>query len=89
MNVASLGECPASIEANLDGVNSGVNGGRACWAVAGTFCRGHIQGSTAAKLRSCMECLFYETVRFEEAANASTTTEIILHLSRADESAAS
>ena len=88
-NAPSLGVCPASTESRLTGVNSGFNAGRACWAVAGTLCRGQIQGSTATKLDSCLECLFFERVMYEEAENVLRTGQIMLHLARADESAAS
>ena len=40
-----LGECPASTNVKADGMNSGKNGGRSCWAIAGTLCGGKVQGS--------------------------------------------
>lgn len=65
-NVTKLGVCPASIEARVDGVNNGKNGGRACWAVAGTLCRGKVQGGFGAKAPMCMNCEFYKLVWQEE-----------------------
>ncbi len=71
--VADLGVCPASTDTSFDGINSGVAGGRICWAVAGTFCGGGVQGSFAEKRESCMDCDFFGQVREEEGtANLST-----------------
>lgn len=64
--VRDLGICPASTETRLDGVHGGKNGGRACWVVAGTFCKGEVQGSFAQKQKSCRVCDFYKLVREEE-----------------------
>ena len=61
-----LGICPASSDSSFDGINSGTCAGRICWAVAGTFCGGKIQGTFAEKRKSCMSCGFYEKVREEE-----------------------
>ena len=44
---AQLGVCPAATETRLDRMHHGVNGGRACWAVAGTLC-GVVQGTFAS-----------------------------------------
>lgn len=61
-----LGVCPASTDRSGDGVNGGTNGGRICWAVAGTLCGGEVQGEYAHKRVSCMSCDFYKTVQHEE-----------------------
>lgn len=61
-NAASLGVCPASIEKRVNGIHNGLNGGRACWAIAGTLCGGKIQGSFATKVANCMSCDFYKLV---------------------------
>jgi hypothetical protein len=37
---ADMGVCPAAADSSSDGVNGGKNGGRICWALAGTFCGG-------------------------------------------------
>lgn len=60
------GSCPAATEEILDGVHDGVNAGRACWVVAGTLCRGEIQGSFAQKIKDCGACDFYNKVHTEE-----------------------
>ena len=66
---AELGVCPATVEEGLEGVHGGKNAGRSCWVVAGTFCRGEIQGSFARKYRNCGKCNFYIKVRMEEGMN--------------------
>ena len=35
--VAEFGIYPAAADVSYDGINSGKNAGRICWAVAGTF----------------------------------------------------
>lgn len=64
--VAELGICPACMEARTDGMNNGVNGGRVCWAVSGTFCGGNIQGTFAQKVATCVDCDFYQYVQEDE-----------------------
>ena len=39
------------------------NFGRVCWAVAGTFCEGKVQGTFAQKCEDCKKCDFYQMVR--------------------------
>jgi len=60
-----LGICPAAKEKRAHGVNGGINGGRVCWAVSGTFCGGQVQGSYAQKLTTCADCDFRMKVREE------------------------
>jgi len=52
--VKEFGVCPAAEQHRADGINGGVNGGRSCWAVAGTFCGGAVQGAFASKLDNCI-----------------------------------
>lgn len=63
-----LGVCPASLATAVNGVNSGTNGGRICWALTGTLCGGKVQGTFAQKLANCCECEFYKMVRQQEGA---------------------
>ncbi|MBI4669567.1 MAG: hypothetical protein HY747_10385 [Elusimicrobia bacterium] len=65
-NVESMGICPASTEKSCDGFNGGKNGGRICWAAAGTFCGGKVQGIFAKKVSVCLECNFFQQVVKEE-----------------------
>jgi hypothetical protein len=68
-HAAEFGVCPASTEKRLNGVHGGRNAGRACWVVAGTFCRGEVQGEFAKKFRSCRNCEFYLKVKEEEGVD--------------------
>ncbi len=63
INAAKSGVCPAASERVFHGFNSGINGGRICWLVAGTFCNGKIQGNFAQKQGSCKNCEFYRQVQ--------------------------
>lgn len=66
VKVKELGICVASTETFGNGMNGGKNAGRICWAVAGTFCGGKIQGTYAQKSVSCMSCDFFKKVKKEE-----------------------
>ena len=72
-----MGVCPAAVEKATHGMNSGMRGGRACWAVAGTYCGGGVQGTFAEKLDGCMNCDFHEKVISEEASDYQGTIEIL------------
>jgi hypothetical protein len=65
-NAKELGVCPASVDKDCDGMNKGENAGRFCWAVAGTLCKGVVQGTFASKLKSCLMCPFYQDVERQE-----------------------
>jgi hypothetical protein len=80
--VADLGVCPATLERRTDGMNRGINGGRVCYAVAGTLCGGKIQGTFASKLASCLACDFYRLVRREEADRCCTARDALTRLAR-------
>lgn len=71
-NVDKYGLCPSVINQDVDGINGGTNGGRICWAAAGTFCVNRIEGSYAQKLKSCMHCDFYKLVLQEEGKSVFT-----------------
>ncbi|MDX1776485.1 MAG: hypothetical protein R3297_07875 [Desulfobulbales bacterium] len=60
------GVCPAALPGEHDGKNNGRHGGRFCWNIAGSFCKGLIQGTVARKIRNCRECGFYILVSKEE-----------------------
>lgn len=66
---AELGVCPAASAERVNGANGGLNGGRACWALAGTLCGGKVQGTFATKISNCMGCDFYKLVVQEEGAS--------------------
>lgn len=65
-NADELGVCPAYLEIQANGINYGKNAGRICWAVAGTYCEGKVQGSFARKRKTCMDCEVYKKVKKEE-----------------------
>lgn len=75
-----LGVCPATLEAGLDGVHDGVNSGRSCWVVAGTYCKGEVQGSFAQKYKNCVLCDFYQSVKTEEGFDFKLSAVLINQL---------
>ncbi|MBU2491795.1 MAG: hypothetical protein KJ571_04160 [Bacteroidetes bacterium] len=74
---AELGVCPAATESRTNGINDGKNGGRSCWALAGTMCGGKIQGSFASKLSNCLNCDFFKLVQVEQGKTLISTKEIL------------
>ena len=82
--VSDFGVCPAAEENLVDGINGGNNGGRCCWAVAGTYCGGKVKGTAAMKNMNCMKCEFYRDVWREENNKGTYTppVEIFRKLSR-------
>lgn len=66
MHVKEFGICPATQEHRLDGAHDGKNAGRSCWVLAGTLCKGQVQGTFAQKYKNCEICDFYRTVKQEE-----------------------
>jgi hypothetical protein len=79
-NVDIEGVCPAATKVCLHGVNDGTNGGRACWAIAGTMCRGEKQGTFAEKYGSCMNCKFYQMVHKEQGDDYMSSKDILVAL---------
>jgi len=75
---AELGICPAASDVRLDKTNSGKNGGRSCWVIAGTLCGGKVQGIFAQKQKNCMLCEFYKIVHQEEKASGTFVTSFDL-----------
>jgi hypothetical protein len=65
-NSERLGVCPATTDKKYDGLHGGANAGRACWLVAGTMCKGKVQGTFALKYKDCAICDFYMKVKEEE-----------------------
>jgi hypothetical protein len=79
-NVTELGVCPAAVETRTNAMNSGNNGGRACWAISGTMCGGKVQGSYAVKIGNCLNCEFYQRVQREEKPRFETSVKILERL---------
>lgn len=44
-----------------------------CWHIAGTMCKGEIQGSYAKKIASCMQCEVYKSYAGDEIQQLSAT----------------
>jgi hypothetical protein len=77
-----LGVCPVTVEPRVDGVHGGMNGGRVCWLIAGTLCKGKVQGTFAQKLGDCLlDCDFYKKVKAEEGENMEFSGNIICKIS--------
>lgn len=68
---AELGVCTTSTNLKPDKLNSGKNGGRICYVLAGTFCGGKIQCVFAQKLQSCFNCDFFMIIQTEEMASGT------------------
>lgn len=77
--VDELGVCPAAVDDSFDDINSGKNGGRVCWAIAGTFCEGEIQGTFADKRDSCSSCKFFKMVNSEDEVD-ETPSQLLQYL---------
>ena len=75
-NVSEFGICPAARETSLEGFNQGKSGGRACWAISGTFCEGSVKGTFAAKLNDCKQCGFFKLVLMQQGSKLQDTREI-------------
>lgn len=76
-HVAEFGECPTVSCFAAHGLNEGINGGRACWAIAGTFCGGVVQGTFIDKHRGCAACDFFHEVVREEKRDLLSVQAII------------
>ncbi len=60
------GVCPAAEEKTFNTFNHGINAGRACWLVAGTFCENKVSGTFAEKIDTCRNCDFYQMIQDDE-----------------------
>lgn len=75
----SKGVCPAAAENTINSFNNGINAGRACWLVAGTFCDDAISGTFAEKINTCRNCSFYKRVQDEEHSFSKEEDNINLY----------
>ena len=73
-----VGICPAAREKTVSGINGGLNGGRVCWAVAGTLCDERVKGSFALRIQNCLKCDFYQKVK-EEEGESFVGTSVFYH----------
>lgn len=58
--------CPAATNTRLHGKNNGTNAGRACWQVAGSFCREQARDIHIRDIENCLKCDFFWLVVKEE-----------------------
>ena len=75
-------DCPAKFEEKLNGIHDGINAGRACWVVAGTRCKGKVQGEYAQKFQNCSTCKFYLQVREEEGGHLRSGVTLLSMLGK-------
>jgi len=61
-----LGVCAAAVYPHADGINRGVNGGRICWAIVGTYSCYVGKSSLTGKKVLCYDCEFHKKVLAEE-----------------------
>ena len=73
------GVCPAAADQTFNFFNHGLNSGRACWLVAGTFCDNNVAGTFADKIDSCRDCDFYKKVQNDEHAFGTEEGSINLY----------
>ena len=65
-DVSKYGECLTATSVEADGLNDGINGGRICWAISGTFINGKVTGKYAGDKFSCINCDFFKLVSEEQ-----------------------
>lgn len=78
-NAEKSGICPAAVEKTFDTFNHGINAGRACWLVAGTFCDNTVSGTFAEKIDTCRECGFYKKVQADEHSFSTEERNLSIH----------
>ena len=64
--VNELGVCPAAANNIADKVNGGVNGGRICWVIVGTYSFSRDKDFFPQRLFFCFDCKFHRKVISEE-----------------------
>ena len=64
--VAELGVCAAATKTATNGIHGGLNGGRICWAISHTLCKGEKQGTFGEKFAYCLKCDFFQLVQSEQ-----------------------
>jgi hypothetical protein len=69
--VKKLGVCPVAIHPYADGINEGINGGRICWAIVGSYSLCNLKGPCSGPRHFCFECDFHKKVLAEEGMIAS------------------
>lgn len=68
--VLERGLCLAATDIFADGLNGGKNGGRICWAIAGSYSAfAHTECTFTTDRFSCINCDFFQLVEMEERAS--------------------
>lgn len=69
--VDELGVCPVAVEASVDGMKSGKNGGRVCWVVKNLL---ELSMEDNSSYEKCNECGFFKLVMEEEELTCAEET---------------
>lgn len=64
-----IGECLASSCVQANGLHQGMNAGRVCWAIAGSYCDNKATCMFAIRMNGCDNCSFYKMVRVEQSGD--------------------
>ena len=64
--VKELGVCPVATHPYADGINEGINGGRICWAIVGSYSLYNLKCPGPGQSHLCFECDFHRKVLEEE-----------------------
>ena len=75
--------CPAVTDTSSHGINGGRNGGRLCWAVAGTLA-GTDKLATCAQQGPCADCDFFNLVKSEEGQSFQTVRVVTVQMGQND-----
>lgn len=75
--VNDQGECAASAAVKANGLHGGLNGGRVCWAIAGSFSGKQPSCTFVARMGGCESCTFYKMVRVMESSDYKQVNDIL------------
>lgn len=71
---AERGICPAATFEVADGFLGGINGGRACSFISGTFCCEVVSGTIPDRSKNCAACAFYDDLRYKRGKDFSVSS---------------
>jgi CBS domain-containing protein len=80
VHAQASGICPATTASSVYGIHNGINGGRVCFAIAGTLCGGELQSGQAEKAEECSRCQFYRLVVDQEGGRLKDSAMILARL---------
>ena len=70
---ANMAKCPVPEFKISDGFCGGINGGRACTYITGTFCLAVVPGAVKMQNKDCANCLFYKMLAREHGGEFSVS----------------